>query len=634
MVEAQLRRIARILLLGLCATLGGSPSAEARLDYPLWPGEWLGLLEVVAADESPIEDRRRALQSLSEFPDAIARRGVRVALESGDPVLQRDAMRVCGERIAPWCRGHARALLERETPVPVVLLALQAVADPLDATGFEALARALRARDESVREAAAEHLVDRVHPPGELRERSARLLPHLLDASANVRRSLVCVLGQLGEESVIDPLGALLFDPDPAVRLEVVTALGRIGAAASFGVLKRTLNTAPDRELARAALAAIIQLEGSTVEAHLIDLAHDRWIPEKLEYVDVLNLLGRRQNPGPAFRRAMVGLLARPGVQKPRLRAEVVRLLAQLGSTITEELVAALAAGVPPSIELDLRRLERAALADDASPSPQNTIAQTGAIPRPSGSAASTRSKKAYSPTLMRAIEFGRSAAAGGHPWSRLTQNLRVAVSLEANWHQALALALALSARRTADGRPSESESPRGQPSVDSAIAERLARWANGPGSDPGLRCLALMAYALADQRAEQLIADLSDAPSPTLRACSAAASALTRASATATDQILRAAHDQRAQVRRAALTAARGLGSSLARRELGLQTASDTDPEVRRLSSRLRAKEPVMRHLEVVEAQAARRTWAFYDVDAGKFFTLTPVDDSNAIKQ
>jgi HEAT repeat protein len=60
----------------------------------------------------------------------------------------------------------------------------------------------------------------------------APAVPHLLqalnDPSAQVRKAVVDVLGEVGNREVLDRIAGLQADPDPAVRLAVERALATL----------------------------------------------------------------------------------------------------------------------------------------------------------------------------------------------------------------------------------------------------------------------------------------------------------------------------------------------------------------------------------------------------------------------
>jgi HEAT repeat protein len=105
------------------------------------------------------------------------------------------------------------------------LLAIQTSRDPSGILGLINVFRLKRGHDDVIAESEASQALVKIGAPG-----VPQLLQALNDPSANVRRAVVDVLGELGKADVIDRISGLQADPDPAVRQAVVDTLAKLNA--------------------------------------------------------------------------------------------------------------------------------------------------------------------------------------------------------------------------------------------------------------------------------------------------------------------------------------------------------------------------------------------------------------------
>ena len=141
---------------------------------------------------------------------------------------------------------------------PVGARAVGPLAEVMTDADFETARCAKRAIEKIVRHAGR---------PGADAERKAvqgelvKLLPH---ASANVRRHAAWMLSEIGDDSAVAPVAALLADGE--VREDARCAIERIPGAPATAALKKALSSAP--EDFKYALAHSLRVRGEKVEGY------------------------------------------------------------------------------------------------------------------------------------------------------------------------------------------------------------------------------------------------------------------------------------------------------------------------------------------------------------------------------
>ncbi len=143
-------------------------------------------------------------------------------------------------------------------------------AGPVGARAVAPLAEVMTDADfETARSArrAIERIVRYAGRPGADAERlavQAELVKQLKHAAANVRRHVAWMLSEIGDDTAVGPLAALLSDA--AVREDARCSLERIPGAAATAALKQGMAAAP--EDFRHALANSLRVRGEKVEGY------------------------------------------------------------------------------------------------------------------------------------------------------------------------------------------------------------------------------------------------------------------------------------------------------------------------------------------------------------------------------
>jgi HEAT repeat protein len=163
------------------------------------------------------KDHARAVQALEAVlrhdPDRNVRIDATLALgELGGP----DATAVLVEK----------ATSTDESVVRVAALdAIETIRDPSAVPGLINVFRLNRGKDDLVAQIGASQALLKIGAPG-----VPQLLQALNDSSANVRKEVVNVLGDMGNPEVADRIAGLQEDPDFGVRRAVEGALARLKA--------------------------------------------------------------------------------------------------------------------------------------------------------------------------------------------------------------------------------------------------------------------------------------------------------------------------------------------------------------------------------------------------------------------
>jgi HEAT repeat protein len=175
-------------------------------------------------------ERARAVRALGGAKDhAGAVRALQAVLrDDPDRHVRIDAADALGQLGGP----DATALLVEkaastdESPVRgAALIAIETSRDPSAIPGLINVFRLNRGQDDVVAQIAAGRALLKIGAPS-----VPELLQALSDPSANVRRAVVDVLGEMGNPEVADRITGLQADPDPAVRTAVAGALAKLKA--------------------------------------------------------------------------------------------------------------------------------------------------------------------------------------------------------------------------------------------------------------------------------------------------------------------------------------------------------------------------------------------------------------------
>ena len=140
------------------------------------------------------------------------------------------------------------------------------------------------------------------------REVIPTLVKRLADPSWFLVRNILVVLGEVGDPSVLPMISGTLRHPEPRVRKEAVTALGKIGGIRAFGLVSEALEDPEVAEVAIRALGAI---------------NHGRAVAIFLQRAGSIHVLGRRNKAIRDAINALGELRAREAV--PRLRSILAR---------------------------------------------------------------------------------------------------------------------------------------------------------------------------------------------------------------------------------------------------------------------------------------------------------------------
>jgi HEAT repeat protein len=148
-------------------------------------------------------------------------------------------------------------------------------------------------------------------------------LAMLNDPIADVRQELVVALGQIGNERAVGPLSTMLHDPDAGVQQAVVNALGKINNELTVGPLLDRLNGA-NALLRRQLVVTLGQTGSERVVEPLLGMLNGADAELRRELVFALGQIGSE--------RAVEPLLGMLNGADAELRRELVFALGQIGS--------------------------------------------------------------------------------------------------------------------------------------------------------------------------------------------------------------------------------------------------------------------------------------------------------------
>jgi len=292
------KRVRPMLLDLIDSHAEGSPDAVP--DLPPELGRYVDVLALNLAGKLRGSDR-------SVLVELLRRRGVvdraRHDLAAGSAVKRLRAVELLGSLALPETLDELTARLY-DRNLDVRRAAVRAVGRIPTSGGARALLDLLDAPDRQVPEHCVTLALLRSGQPA-VAPLVAALSPELSPARPRAQLAAACVLGWMGELAAVDPLLALLGLPDrPGStgpkstarasldrRLAVIEALGRIGAPAASGPLRRCLDVA-EPALVRGAAAAALGRLGDPGSADVLTGLLATEHPLALRAATALNQLG------------------------------------------------------------------------------------------------------------------------------------------------------------------------------------------------------------------------------------------------------------------------------------------------------------------------------------------------------
>lgn len=342
-------------------------SAQAQPRWPSWPTEVDKVAApLVAGPEGPAKERDQApaLARLQQFPTELIEPYVLAALNYPSSHVRREALRICYRRRMLVCADDATELYTALNDPNLRVAALQVIA--LDPTGarLKLLLTATRAPDATIRAQAAALLgVALLHADARETVHWA-LVAKLSDTSATVRRYAVESIGLLGPGEGTLTVARLLEDTEPQVRAAAAEALGRMQDPRSAPALIRALEGHNNPTVVAKLIEALARIPGKDLAKPLLGYLDDP--PPGQTAHQIAQAIGDRPNPQDAL---IKGLLSR--LREPQLTKACLEALLLIGRPAQAALEQALARGLDPALDLEVRRLLAALEPPAATPPPQ-----------------------------------------------------------------------------------------------------------------------------------------------------------------------------------------------------------------------------------------------------------------------
>lgn len=345
-----------LLLLTLFAL--ARPAAAAPVHWPSWPSEVDRAAAPILDPSMESRDRERtaALVRLQRFPTPLIEEPLRRALIE-DPSMQvvREALRICYLRRASVCLEPATAIYEDGGMANLRAPALRVIATDPRGERLDLLLEAMLDTSDTLRAEAAQ-LAGWAPLRGEALARTRRaLLSKLSDGASAVRERAVTSLGLQGPGEGTLAIARLLEDPEPSVRASAAIALGRLGDAKATAALLRAIEGQNEGNVTRVMLAGLARLPGEEVAEALLGFLDNP--PQGAGALTVAEAIGDRANPEPVLIDGLVDRLRDPGVEMAAHRA-----LLWLGDAASPRLEQALARGLGPRLDAQVRRLLEASM--------------------------------------------------------------------------------------------------------------------------------------------------------------------------------------------------------------------------------------------------------------------------------
>lgn len=583
------RVLAQALVIAVCGLIPGTAHASGPGPrWPLWPTEIDRVTAPLRGPDRADEGTRiKAVRTLEAYATPVIETALAAALEDPSPRVLSEVLKLCFARAASRCVAPAATLWSESTDDGVRTDALRVLALDAAPSRVAILLDALRDQDSAIRQKAAEYLGWASLPPEVRDEARDALLAKLADTVSDVRRHAAASLGLLGPGRGTLTLARLLEDPDPAVRADVATALGRIEDPRAAPALERALEVSAQAGVSRAVVSALAVLPDPKLDARLLDLFDDP--PPGVTREQVADAIGRRRTPAPVLLDGLVDRLRLRNARDPAVLA-----LLRFGVRARPALERALHRGIEPLAALEAQRLL------DAIDLPDEPIADPDPLP-PDGDRArwhAALSDPSASQRLLAAATLGRRAPT----WLGDAVARALATPVGPRSMESWLLAAAQSVRPVLDDRRD-------------AIAWRritaVARERTGPDS---LRCAATVALgAAAPTRHRRFalaaLAGLAAEPSAVVRGCTAVA--LQRFGRRARPDLaaLLTDHDASVRVQAALALGAAGPGQTMHR--LAAMGVSDPSGEVRHAARFALARpEPDLGPPSVVWRPIAATAW------------------------
>lgn len=619
MVRRGRLRLAALIALAVAGGTAVAPGARAgERRWPLWPSEVRRAAEplVTAPESGVVREGRRvaAIRDLDAYATPLVAPILLAALGDRSSLVRREVLHACLERQLLECVPAARKIwLGELDDAPLRVAALRVVLMGPDPDRLQLFLAALRDADALIRAESLRSFAAATWPREQVAIVRANLIAKLADPTPEVRRAAVHGLGVLGPDPPPTgkgtttttarsdgalPLARLLTDPDPQVRQDTAEALARLRDPRTAPAILRALQTGDETYVGRALLHALAALPGPAsgaaedrvdIDAELLRLLDAA--PRNLMPRHVAEAIGRRRRPGPALAQGLVARLREDALRQADpnlLRQPALDALLGLGEAARPALVAALARGLEPPLEREVRRL-LAALDPPAS-------AVRFDRPWPEEQDRSGWQEALADPDAGARLRAAAALAARSPAWLGGAAGLHLERAGTAEGGRAWLVALAGSSTWTG---------------ADRAVLARLERSTDDAGLASGDRCLALAALARhrPDREPfERAARRLAAAPEPAMRACAAAA--LAWMSPRAADPLLAGLlRDPSARVRTGAalaLACRDELPPALAP-QLAAMAVRDTDPAV-------------VRAVDVARAAPERcERWGLVDAAAGE---------------
>ena len=230
---------------------------------------------------------------------------------------------------------------------PEAWVRFRATLESPDDAPFDTLLDLLRSDPaDGVREVATWAVVRRVRGATDAEPLVERLLAHLADPDAGVRRQFAHVLSKLADDRAVPALAAALADPDPDVAAKVAFALGQVGGAEAVAALAGSLGRGAAH--VRATIVTALGELGADSVGPVVSRLGDGSVATRADAAEVLGALGDAAAVAP-----LAGLVADPDED---VRVMALMALGSLGGAEARSAIAA-AADAPGRTGLLARRL-------------------------------------------------------------------------------------------------------------------------------------------------------------------------------------------------------------------------------------------------------------------------------------